>query len=277
MNGLDDTYPSQKPLEPKTKTSATPWLLFLFTLGLAVAIVYFGLEHLREKGEALDRARLANSDLTTRLRTIEAEREALTAKLLELENQAADLSATRDSLEADLAEKDAKLKELQATYDELDLKMKKEIADGDIRLTQSGGRIQVDLIDKILFDSGEAMLSERGQEVLTRLGASLAGIKDKQIQVAGHTDDSPIRDRLKERFASNWELSAARAVNVVRFLSESAKVPASKLMATGHGPHRPIASNSTPRGRARNRRIEILLVPEVSKQKAKLVVSTEGK
>lgn len=279
MTYLDDTHPSQRPQtpEPKTRTSFTPWLLFLITLGIAGAIVYFGAEHLRNKEEELGRARSANADLSQRIRDLEQERDSLSVQLQALDAQASNLTATFDSLQADLAAKDAQIKELQSTFEELDLKMKKEIAAGDIRLTQSGGRIQVDLIDKILFDSGEAMLSQRGQEVLTRLGASLAQIKDKQIQVAGHTDNSPIREKLQESFATNWELSSARAVNVVRFLSETAQVPANRLVAAGHGPYRPIASNATPKGRARNRRIEILLVPEIAKQKAKIVAADGAK
>jgi chemotaxis protein MotB len=115
----------------------------------------------------------------------------------------------------------------------------------------------VDLVDKILFDSGSAELSARGKEVLARMGAVLGKVDDKQVQVSGHTDNVPIA----EKFPSNWELSVTRAVNVVRFLSETAKVPPKRLMAAGFGSHQPVASNGSPAGRARNRRIEILLIP----------------
>ena len=97
--------------------------------------------------------------------------------------------------------------------------------------------------------------------MLSRVGAVLARVEDKQIQVAGHTDGAPISARLAERYPSNWELSTSRATNVVRFLEEKAHVPPRRLVASGHGPFHPIASNATPAGRARNRRIEILLTP----------------
>ena len=142
--------------------------------------------------------------------------------------------------------------------------MKDEIAKGDIRLSQSGGKLRVDLVDKILFDSGEAVVSKRGEGVLARVGGVLATMDDKQIQVSGHTDSNPISEKLAPQFPTNWELSVTRAVNVVRFLEEKANVPAKNLIATGYGQYHPIASNKTAAGRARNRRIEILLTPSLA-------------
>ena len=87
---------------------------------------------------------------------------------------------------------------------------------------------------------------------------------DKQIQVSGHTDSNPISEKLASQFPTNWELSVSRAINVVRFLEEKANVPAKNLIATGYGQHHPIASNKSAAGRARNRRIEILLTPSLA-------------
>jgi chemotaxis protein MotB len=130
-------------------------------------------------------------------------------------------------------------------------------------------------VDKILFDSGQADLSTRGQEVLGRLGTVLSKIDDKQIQVSGHTDDSPIADpKLAEKFPSNWELSVARAVNVVRFLTDKGQVPSGRLVAAGYGQFHPIATNANPSGRARNRRIEILLTPTLAAKRSNAAVAT---
>src|SRR6185436_2611909 len=126
------------------------------------------------------------------------------------------------------------------------------------------GKLRVDMVDKILFDSGEAVISKRGEGVLARVGAVLATMDDKQIQVSGHTDSNPISDKLATQFPTNWELSVTRAVNVVRFLEEKASVPPKNLTATGYGQYHPIASNKTAAGRARNRRIEILLTPSLA-------------
>jgi chemotaxis protein MotB len=157
--------------------------------------------------------------------------------------------------------------------------MKEEIAHGDIQLSESGGKLRVGLVDRILFDSGEAGVSRRGEGVLARVGGVLASIDDRQIQVLGHTDNAPISDKLKQQFPTNWELSTARATNVVRFLAEKAAVPPQRLLASGHGEYQPVASNRTGAGRARNRRIEILLTPSLTQQripKGKLVVEADS-
>jgi chemotaxis protein MotB len=146
--------------------------------------------------------------------------------------------------------------------------MKAEIKKGDIQVTHVGGKIQLALVDKILFSSGEAVISKEGEKVLERVGQVLAPVKDKLIQVSGHTDDSPPGDKLRSQFPTNWELSVARATNVVRFLEEKAGVPGGRLVATGHGQHRPVATNINASGRARNRRIEILLMPLIQTVKA---------
>jgi len=119
----------------------------------------------------------------------------------------------------------------------------------------------VDLIDKIVFDSGEAELNDAGKEVLRQVGETLAKVPDEILQVTGHTDNKPISRKLAERFPTNWELSVARATNVVRFLQEEVKIPGDRLVAAGMAEYRPVATNRTATGRRRNRRIEVRLLP----------------
>jgi chemotaxis protein MotB len=90
----------------------------------------------------------------------------------------------------------------------------------------------------------------------------LKNTKNKIIRVEGHTDNVPIHSRLQAQYPSNWELSAARATNVVRFLQDQAGIAPERLQAIGMAEYRPVASNKTPAGRGQNRRIEITLVPE---------------
>jgi chemotaxis protein MotB len=252
------------------RKSWVPWLVTVLVVLLAGVVAWFGQGAHRAlqdrlsaaEAEALkghERAKAAEQaqkDLEEKLASFDAERAQLATKLDQL-------SSERDQLTQVVQEKDAELARLKATYQDLEEKMKAEIAEGEIRLTQGEGRIQVDLVDKILFDSGEASLTERGAEVLTRLGGVLVGVEGRTIQVSGHTDDSPPSPRLAATFPTNWELSVARAVNVVRFLQEKANVPARRLVAAGYGETHPVASNATPKGRARNRRIELLLIPEL--------------
>lgn len=201
-------------------------------------------------------------------------------KVEKLETENADLKTAKDALARDVEAKTGELEQLKGTADKLQAQMKEEIARGDVRLTESGGKLRVDLVDKILFESGEASISKRGEGVLAKVGAVLGQIDDKTIQVSGHTDNLPLGDKLTAHFPTNWELSAARAVNVVRFLAEKASVPPQRLVASGYGEWNPIASNKSPAGRARNRRIEIILAPALAPKaigRAKLVAEAKGK
>jgi chemotaxis protein MotB len=224
----------------------------------------------------------ANAQTTT----VKQEVKAAKAEIAELEKRAEQLEAERDELataKAELAKsveaKEGELSELKGTFEGFQDKLKDEIARGEINLEQTGGKLRVGLVDKILFDPGEAEISKHGEEVLARVAEALVAIPDKQIQVSGHTDRMPINSKLVERYPTNWELSAARAINVVRFLAEKANVPADRLVASGYGEFHPVASNKTPAGRAKNRRIEILLTPMLAPRtvsKSKLKAAAEA-
>ena len=248
--------------------SVVPWLIIVVLVTLLGLVGYYGYHLWKSEEQQLAEARAATDVERGKLAEVERQRAELEAKLAALQqersalvDERAKLSTEKEQLALAVQEKEAELAKLKATYQDIEDKLKAEIQDGAIRLSQVEGRIQVDLVDKILFDSGDASISPRGAEVLTRLGGVLAKVEDRNIQVSGHTDDSPPSARLAATFPSNWELSTARAVNVVRFLQEKANVPARRLMATGHGDTQPVASNATPKGRARNRRIEVLLTP----------------
>jgi chemotaxis protein MotB len=143
----------------------------------------------------------------------------------QLEADKEDLAAAKADLAKSVEAKEGELNALKGTYDSFQEKMKDEIARGEINLEQTGGKLRVGLVDKVLFDSGEADISKRGEDVLARVAEALVGIPDKQIQVSGHTDRTPINSKLVERYPTNWELSVARATHVVRFLAEKVKVP----------------------------------------------------
>jgi chemotaxis protein MotB len=240
--------------KPQKFGSGLPWTLFVLLLIAAAVGAWLGWGAYGTEQAATRSARTAAQEAEARVKMLEGEKSAL-------EVATKMLQAEKGLLEGEVKDKDAELAKLKATYDTLEDKMKQEIQNGEIKLSQAGGKIQVDLVDKILFDSGRAELSTRGTEVLSRVGAVLAKVEDKAIQVSGHTDDSPPSDRLTGTFPTNWELSTARAVNVVRFLAEKASVPSKRLVAAGYGQFHPLATNANPAGRARNRRIEILLTP----------------
>jgi chemotaxis protein MotB len=259
------------------RSSKAPWLLLILVLCGAGAAAYFGFRKLESNDALLATAMKDSENANVSAKAAEVARRTLEERLAKQEEEGARVAADRDALARQIEQRESEIAKLKATYDSLEEKMKAEIKKGEIRLSQAGGRIRVDLIDKILFDSGSADLSKRGEEVLGRVGSVLSNMEDKQIQISGHTDDSPISDRLRDKFATNWELSVMRAVTVVRFLSEHAKVPSGRMVAAGYGPFHPIASNANPQGRARNRRIEILLTPSLeARQKRPTVAKDES-
>jgi chemotaxis protein MotB len=152
---------------------------------------------------------------------------------------------------------------MQSTYDELVSDLESEVSAGQIEIQRLREGLRLNVSDEVLFASGSAELDARGQEVLVKVAAQLVPLKDA-IHVRGHTDDRKIGGTLAQRFPTNWELAAARAARVVRLL-ESKGVSPKRLSAISLGPNDPVAPNTSPENRARNRRIEILLVPKAVK------------
>jgi chemotaxis protein MotB len=263
---------SAEPVAPK-RAGRAPWVLLLLVLAAGAGAAGWLYWQLREaRGEAasatrgLQEARAALDDART-------QRADLAARLGQAEVEKRDLLAVKDELSQDVQQKEQEIAALRGEFDELQEKMKAEIEKGNVRLSQEKGRIKVDMVDEILFDVGDSSISAQGAEVLSRVGAVLARMSDKHIQVSGHTDDLPISKRLVDRFPTNWELSAARAITVVRFLEERAGVPGRRLVGAAHSQYDPISTAKTAKERARNRRIEILLTPEIDPDREKAAVA----
>ena len=144
----------------------------------------------------------------------------------------------------------------------LENEMRAALESKDVTISQLQGKLTVNILDRILFDSGEAELKPDGMEVLRKVATILAAHPTLRIHVVGHTDNVPIRLAARKRFPSNWELSTARATAAVRFLTEEAGVDPRRLGAVGYGEFRPLADNSTPEGRAHNRRIAITILSD---------------
>ena len=197
----------------------------------------------------------------TRQQLVDAEREkaAQRARIADLQGIRDQLERSSSELHQQVAQKESELATLRGTQDELLLGLKKEIADRQIQVERIRDQIRVDMVDEILFDSGEATLKPGGVAVLKKVGAVLAKVKDRPITVQGHTDNVPIRGALTKRFPTNWELSSARATNVARFLQEQAGLDPTRLAAAAFSEYKPKASNDAEEGRHANRRIEILL------------------
>ncbi len=158
-------------------------------------------------------------------------------------------------------QKKEEISTLKTTYNKLVDNMQGEIESGEIEINQLKGQLSVNIIDKILFESGEVEIKEAGLEVLKRLGNILKQVNDKQIRIEGHTDNVSIGKDLKTKYPTNWELSASRAINVAKYMQDKVGIDPGLLFVCAYAQYRPLADNKTKEGRAKNRRIEIVLVP----------------
>jgi chemotaxis protein MotB len=156
------------------------------------------------------------------------------------------------------------VRDLKSTCSALISELKEEIEKEEVSVIESGGEISVNLIDRILFDFGSASITPEGREILNRVGKILKESKAARIRIAGHTDSVPIALEYQYLFPSNWELSAARAAAVARYFQNQIGIDPERMQVVGHAFNDPIANNETSEGRAKNRRVEIILTPDVA-------------
>ncbi|MGO4391319.1 flagellar motor protein MotB [Variovorax sp. M-6] len=145
------------------------------------------------------------------------------------------------------------------TYAALDQKLSSQLSSDQAQITQLQNQLKVTMVNEVLFPEGGWALSPKGEQALGKIAPTLSNMPGQQIIVQGFTDNEPIGPALKARFPSNLELSSARADNVARFLT-SKGVPQNSISAQGFGDARPVASNDTPQGKAKNRRVEIVIM-----------------
>jgi chemotaxis protein MotB len=190
---------------------------------------------------------------------LEQDNAALNQQIASLEEKNKAAQGQVGSLEQEKAALLAASQQRQKQYDELVQGLSKEVEKGQLQVRQYKNMLAVDLAEKIFFDSGRATLKKEGKEVLKKVADALKGYENKIIRVVGHTDNVPVAKSLQGTFPSNWELSVARATNVVRYLQESG-IPPERMVPAGRAEYDPVAPNETPEGRQKNRRIEIMLI-----------------
>jgi chemotaxis protein MotB len=153
--------------------------------------------------------------------------------------------------------------QLKSTYEALISDLKKQIENQEITIEAFKDKISVTLVDRILFEFGKASITIEGEKILEKVGEILKTIQGKQIRIVGHTDNIPIMAKYRYKFPSNWELSAARAAAVIRYFQNNIHLDPKNLEAVGQSFYEPIASNETSQGRAQNRRVEIIISPQL--------------
>lgn len=192
----------------------------------------------------------------------EKERDTLKARSGQVESTLTqvqgNLSASKQELEALRKWKGDAAKRMQ-TFRDMSAKLQKMVDAGKLGVRVRDGRLVMRLPQDVLFPSGSADLSRDGELALMEVAVILRQFPDRRFMVAGHTDNQAV----KETYKDNWELSMARALVVTRFLVE-AKMKPQNIVAAGYGEYDPLATNATPDGRRENRRIEIILLPDLS-------------
>lgn len=190
------------------------------------------------------------------LAAVKGELSTMMGQVADAEDRAMSAHADLGKTEAELDGLKKRMEEKAAAADELANKLEALVGKDGALKRGKDGRLTLELMDKVLFKLGDDQLTERGVGVLTKVGDALQSVPDKQVWVQGHTDDVPI-GKDNPRFTSNWELSSARALNVVQFLQYEMKVDPRRLASVAFSEYRPVS-----RRKARNRRIEIVLVPK---------------
>jgi len=235
---------SKKKHKPHEEEGGEAWLLpysDLMTLLLAVFIVLFAVSNI-DKAKSEQMAAEFSQQMMNKSYNAAAAVEV------------PDATPTGAAIEQIKNEKD-KMAALKA---ELDAKLKKENLTASVKTSIDERGLVISLNNAIFFDSGSAELKKDYENTLLEIG-SMISVMNNFIRVEGHTDNVPMNSSL---YRSNWDLSAARAANVVRLLTGGTSIPPERMIAVGYGEYRPIADNSTEEGRAKNRRIDIIVLSE---------------
>ena len=212
-------------------------------------------------------------ELQSRLDGLEKEKGQLNSELSDVQGNAARIAKEREqllqeqarlaaALEQERLAKEEEITRLTRTQEELSKSLQEEISKGNITIQQVRDRLTINMVDRVLFDSGQAQVKPAGVKVLKQVSDILKTVTDKQIRIEGHTDNVPISSKLQGHFKTNWELSTARATTVVRYLIDQGSVNRQHLSAVGYADTQPRASNDSEEGRSSNRRIEIVLYPK---------------
>lgn len=218
------------------------WLLpysDLMTLLLAVFIVLFAVSQIdKEKAQQMS--------------------DAFTDSMMTESYSAAKESSQEKTQTDSTADSESELQQMEKLKAELDAKLKSENLSASVKTGIDKRGLVITLSNAIFFDPGSAEIKQENEKTLLEI-ANMVNVMNNYIRIEGHTDDIPMNSDL---YRSNWDLSAARAANVVRLFTTKTNISPDRLIAVGYGEYRPVADNSTEAGRAKNRRIDIIVLSE---------------
>ncbi|MBF0452692.1 MAG: OmpA family protein [Candidatus Magnetomorum sp.] len=228
-------------------------------------------QQLNEFKKQIERLEVELNKSKTNFSGLEVEKRKLETEKLQLSSNIDNIKDNIEQLKDDLQRKQTiittqkkVIAQVNETKKNIEHSLKKQIASQEIKLEEMEGKLKLTFVDKILFNSGSADLNVKGKEALLQIADTLRNQTQNynNIRVEGHTDNIPIADGpIKKIFPSNWELSSARAISVIRFLEVEGGIDPTRLCISAYSYYRPVDTNDTPEGRSQNRRIEIILTP----------------
>ncbi len=246
------------------------------SLGSAQEEINRNQQQIDQTVQELDAARMQNALAQEeikrnqqQIKTTEQQLESARKQIVTATNELMKLESRKQDLQEELSESQAQMATLSSIenetnrrnqiYEKFVNRLKTMIDGGQLTVSIEQGRIVINLPNNVLFKSGSAKLNPEGEEALTQIASVLSQFSDRRFQIEGHTDNKPIKSA---RFPSNWELSTSRALTVVHLLTDMDVVP-ENISAAGFGEFRPRADNESEDGRQLNRRIEIIMLPNL--------------
>jgi chemotaxis protein MotB len=284
-DGAHETLPLRVTDAPQPTGAARPWLFAGLLLLLSGGLGYHAYTLQGERDSAsgtlvstqkeLGDQRAVRKKLEEQLHALEAEHATRGGELGEtrekLQGASAELAAAYARLD-ELADERGEINAELAEFKQMTRELQRMIDSGRLQVTFRRGRMIVELPAQVLFASGSADLTAEGKDALTQVAKSLRAFASRHFIVAGHTDNVPVSGK----FASNWELSSARAVTVTSALIKGGLRP-ENLVAAGYGEFDPVARNNNEAGKQKNRRIELILEPRLHALKSEAKVESKSK
>jgi len=226
----------------KSNSSKSAWIAWIVAIVMAVAagtLLFLWNAANGRQQQALEALQNTSEGLKSELATARAQNQTNLEMIASLTNQIADLQKAKEAV--------------THASKSLEDEMRSQLESKDVTISKLQGKLTVNIVDRVMFDSGEAVLKPDGEVVMRKIATILQEHPQLAIHVIGHTDNVPISPKAQSRFASNWELSTARALAAVHFLTERAGVDPKRVGAVGYGEFRPVADRMfSPRRCRRN-------------------------
>jgi len=199
--------------------------------------------------------------LKKELEKIQSESDILMDKVNKGESKVKELEQKISKLFGEKALLESQMDQFESTHRSMIGELKNQIDRKEVNIKELKDKLSITFVDRILFEFGKSAISPQGKEILKKVGRILGTLEDKKIRVVGHTDNVPIMEDYRYKYPSNWELSASRAASVVRFFQKDMGIDPKNLEAVGRSFYDPIEPNDTKEGRAKNRRVAIIITP----------------